>query len=146
MEPVIFSCTGQPRGKGRPRATVRGKFASMYTDPVTRKYEAAVKGIARDAMGGRAPFEGPVSVSLRFRFQPAKSLPKYVRARLLAGEEAYLGTTDLDNLAKSILDGCNTVCFRDDVQVVRLFVTKIAAEKPGVDVRIEPLAPQGASA
>ena len=36
----------------------------------------------------------------------------------------------------------NGIVWRDDVQITRLFITKTAAEQPGVDVRIEALAPQ----
>lgn len=142
MDPVVFSMSGAPKGKGRPRATVRGGFARLYTPTETRAYETAARAVAVQMMNGRAPFEGPLSVSLRLRFSPPKSTTKARRARFLSGEEAYLGTIDVDNGAKALLDAFNGVCFIDDVQIVRLFVTKVAAEKPGVDVRIEPLAPQ----
>lgn len=150
MEVLAFSMTGEPRGKGRPRATTRrvGKavIASVYTDAKTKRYEASVRAVALKAMGGRAPLAGPLSVSLRFRLAIPKSAPKYLRAAYLSGEDAYLGAFDIDNLAKSILDGCNAACWGDDRQIVRLFVTKIAAEKPGVDVRVEAFAPQGEAA
>jgi len=145
MSVVEFSFSGTPVAKGRPRATVRGgaqRFATMFTDPKTRAYESAVKKLARVVMGDRPPFEGALSVSLRFRFEPPKSLSKRARAALLSGEAAYTGTKDVDNLAKAVLDGMNTVAFVDDVQIVRLFVTKVAAAKAGVDVRVEALTPQ----
>lgn len=131
--------SGAPRGKGRPRATVRGGFARLYTDKLTREYETSVKRLALVAMRGRKRFEGPLSVSIRFRLEPPKSMTKSERAAALSGEEAYTGRFDLDNLAKSILDGCNGACWHDDVQIVRLFLTKSAATNPGVDIRIEPL-------
>lgn len=139
MDPLTFSFSGVPDAKGRPRATVRGGFAKLYTDDVTRKYEGAVAKVAALAMRGRKPFEGPLSVSMRFRLAPPKSLSKRQRAALLSGETAYLGRKDLDNLVKALADACNGVCWVDDVQIVRLFATKTAAEKPGVDIRIEPL-------
>lgn len=151
MDPLVFSMAGHPHGKGRPRATVRQlapkkHVARLYTDEKTRKYEQAVAALAKRAMGDRLPFEGPLSVSLRFRMQPPKSMTKRQRAAALAGEVAYLGRYDVDNLAKAVLDGMNEVCFLDDVQITRLWVVKEAAENPGVDVRIEPLAPQGEAA
>lgn len=145
MSVVEFSFSGTPVAKGRPRATVHGasqRFATLYTDPKTRAYEAAVKRIARAVMGDRLPFEGALSVSLRFRFEPPKSLSKRARAALLSGEVAYTGTKDADNLAKAALDGLNEVVYRDDVQIVRLWITKVAAVKAGVDVRVEALEPQ----
>lgn len=142
MDPVVFSMAGDPRGKGRPRTSVRGGFARVFTDEKTRKYEKSVAAIARLAMAGREPFDGPLSVSLRFRLAVPASYSKKLRAAMLAGETAYLGRADVDNMAKAVLDGMNGIAFADDVQIVRLFCTKIAAEKPGVDVRVEALTPQ----
>ena len=146
MDALTFSMSGTPRPKGRPRARVQkgrgAPFAQLYTDPVTRAYEASVKRLAEKAMGDLAPFNGALSVSLRFRLPVAKSVPKRDLAPILAGEQPYFGRHDIDNLAKAILDSCNGVCWADDRQITRLFVTKIAADRPGVDVRIEPLEPQ----
>lgn len=143
---ITFSMVGEARGKGRPRATARRVgnqvIASVYTDAKTKRYEASVRSVAQKAMAGRAPLEGALSVSLRFRLAVPKSAPKYQRAAYLSGEQAYLGAFDVDNLAKSILDGCNAVVWGDDRQITRLFVTKIAAEIPGVDVRVEAFQPQ----
>lgn len=139
MEVVAFSMAGAPRGKGRPRLTTRGGFAHAYTDPKTRDYEASIAKIARKAMGDAQPFQGPLSVALRFRIPLPKSMSKRERAAILAGEQFYFGAVDCDNAAKSVLDACNGVCFLDDKQVTRLFVLKDPAANPGVDVRIEPL-------
>jgi len=141
-EPILFSFSGTPIGKGRPRATVRGGYARVYTDSKTRKYELAVAKIAKITMGSQKPLEGPLSVSMRFRLATPKSMSQRLRRAVLAGEEAYMGAYDLDNLIKAVLDPCNAICFHDDKQVVRLFATKVASEKPGVDIRIEALQPQ----
>jgi len=145
VDALTFSMSGAPRGKGRPRAAVRGQHATIYTDANTRKYEASVARLAKMAMNGQDPFTGALSVSLRFRIQPPKSMPKRERAAVLAGEQAYAGRFDIDNLAKSVLDACNSICFVDDKQVMRLFSVKVASERPGVDVKIMPLEPQGIS-
>lgn len=142
MDALVFSMSGDPRGKGRPRASVRGGFARMYTDAKTRTYEADVAAAVRAVMAGRAPLEGPLSVSLRVRLSPPKSMSKRQRAAVLSGQEPYFGRIDCDNAAKAILDACNGIAWRDDVQITRLFVTKTAAATAGVDVRIEPLSPQ----
>lgn len=146
MTALVFSLSGEPRGKGRPRTAVRGGFARVYTDAATRKYEASVKSAALGLMGERKPFEGALSVSLRFRLPVPKSTTKRLRAAKLSGEEPHFGAYDIDNLAKSILDGCNGAVWGDDKQIVRLFVTKIAAERPGVDIRVEAFAPQSGDA
>lgn len=135
---VSFSMSGDPRGKGRPRATVRGPHASVYTDPRTRRYEASVKAIAEKTMAGREPIVGPLAVALRFRIAIPASYSKKRRAAILAGTEPYFGSFDTDNMCKALLDGCNGVVFIDDRQIVRLLALKVPAESPGVDVRVEP--------
>ena len=37
---------------------------------------------------------------------------------------------DLDNLAKTILDGCNGIVYADDAQIIELTVSKWRVEKP----------------
>lgn len=145
MTVVEFSMAGIPRGKQRHRTAIRnkrggGQFVAAYTPEQTVKYEKAVKELGRKAMGNKAPFVGPLSVSLRFRLEVPKSYSKHLRAAILAGEEWYFGAYDLDNMTKAIFDGLNAVAYLDDRQIVRSFQTKVPAENPGVDVRIEAMA------
>ena len=139
MTVITFSAAGEPRGKGRPRVFVQAGRAIATTDPRTREYEASLRRIAVDVMGAREPLEGPLSLSLRFRLSPPASMTKRQRAAVLAGEQPYFGRIDVDNCAKAIADALNGVCWRDDKQIVRLFATKVAHERPGVDVRVESL-------
>jgi Holliday junction resolvase RusA-like endonuclease len=137
MTVITFSASGEPRGKGRPRVFVQKGRAIATTDPKTRAYEQSVRRIAVEVMEGRQPFEGPLSLSLRFRLSPPVSMSKRQRDAVLAGEQPYFGRIDVDNCAKAIADALNGVCWRDDKQIVRLFATKVAHERPGVDVRVE---------
>lgn len=135
---ITFSAAGDPRGQGRPRTrVVKREFATIYKDPVDRAYEDSIRELAKEAMGDLAPFEGPVSLSLRFRLAVPKSYSKRVRAAMLAGEQAYLGAFDVSNMVKSTEDAMNKVVWLDDKQVVRLFATKVAHVSPGLDVRVE---------
>jgi Holliday junction resolvase RusA-like endonuclease len=43
---------------------------------------------------------------------------------------------DLDNLAKSVLDGLNGVVYLDDSQLVSLHITKVYDHSPGVDIMV----------
>lgn len=139
MDPLVFSIDGVVRGQGRPRATVRGGFATVYKDSASRKYETNIAKVARIVMGSRKPLEGPLSVSFRFRLQPPKSMAKGLRRRVLAGEEAYFGAFDTSNMVKALEDAMNKIVYVDDRQIVRLWATKVADERPGVDVRVEAL-------
>ena len=142
MSVVAFSLTGEVRGKGRPRATVRGGYARLYTDALTRKYEQSIRDVAQRHMMGRKPLDGPLSVSFQFRLEPPRSMSKRQRARVLSGEDPYFGRIDADNMIKAAQDAMNGVIWLDDVQIVRLWATKVAAEVPGIDIRVEALMPQ----
>lgn len=147
MTVLAFSMTGEPRGKERARHTVRTaksgrSFVSTYTPAKTRAYESSIRDIAITKMAGRAPFEGPISLSVRIRLAVPVSMSKKQRARIMAGEEAYFGAIDWDNGAKALCDAFNGVVWGDDKQVTRAFVEKVAAEQPGLDVRVEAFAPQ----
>ena len=56
---------------------------------------------------------------------------------LLEGREKPIKKTDIDNLAKSLLDGMNGVVFKDDSQIVSLHCTKVYASEPGVDIMVK---------
>lgn len=143
MSPLAFSVSIVPRGKGRPRATIRkgrdgSQHAGTYTDAKTRGYEATVRKVAEKAMAGAPPMQGALTVALRFRLLVPVSYSKKRRAAILAGAEPYFGAFDVDNLAKALLDGMNTVVFADDKQVTRLLIIKTAAERAGIDVQVGP--------
>lgn len=158
---LIFQINGIPIAKGRPRASVRGGIARIYTPAETRKFEALVTAVGRKVMAGRPPISGPLSVSLHFRLPIPKSATKRAKAAMAAGEIAPVSRPDLDNLAKALLDGLGEdaaakrkgpkgvdarVMFENDSQIVRLFLTKVYSETPGIAVRIEALSPQAVAA
>jgi Holliday junction resolvase RusA-like endonuclease len=147
VAPLSFSMNGLPRGQGRPRATVRGKHASVYKADKDRKYEQSVGKVAANAMGDRPPMVGALQIALRFRLPIPRSYSRATRIAMAAGEIAPTTKPDLSNLVKAIEDGMNTIVFVDDAQIVRAVTSKIYAERPGVDVLVGPLQPQeGANA
>jgi len=142
MITLRFLMSGDPRGKGRPRATVRGGFASVFTDPKTRAYEARVAEVARAVMAGREPLRGALTVALRFRIPIPVSMSKRLRAAVLAGEADHFGRVDFDNAAKAVCDGFNGIVWHDDVQITRSVIFKQPSLTPGVDVIVTALRQQ----
>lgn len=134
---ISFTVPGEPRGKGRPRATVRGGHARMYTDDKTASYENLVALAATAAMAGRPPLQGPLTVVIAVRLTPPKAASKLARAAMLGGSAPVYGRFDLDNICKAVLDGSNAIAFADDRQIVGLMAAKAGAETPGVDVEIQ---------
>lgn len=97
---ATITIPGQPVPKGRPR-TGQGR---TYTPERTREYEATVGWSGRQAMRGRRPTTARVAVVID-----------------LYGE-THAG--DVDNVAKAILDGLQTIVFKSDAQVDDLHVCR----------------------
>ena len=132
---VQFSIDAIPVPKGRPRYSARAGFVRTYTPKKTADYETIVRAAAQQAMT-REPLETPTAVYLYIRLPIPKSYPKKRVAACLQGLERPVKKPDIDNLAKSVLDGLNGTVYKDDGQIVSLHVTKVYAAAPGVDVLV----------
>jgi Holliday junction resolvase RusA-like endonuclease len=64
MESVSITVPGRIKGKGRPKFARRGAFVHAYTPADTANCEAMVRSLAAAAMGGRAPFQGPLMLNM----------------------------------------------------------------------------------
>lgn len=124
-----------PVPKGRPRFSKVGGFVRSYTPKKTSDYEATVRQAAQQAMT-REPLETPLEAFLYFRLPIPKSYPKKRVQACLSGLERPTKKPDLDNLAKSVLDGLNGVVYLDDSQLVSLHITKVYDHNPGVDIMV----------
>ena len=136
MMQIHFQVEGDPKGKGRPRFSRAGKFTRVYTDKQTLDYEAVIKFFAAQAMGSTDPLETPVSVFLYIRHAVPQSYSKKRTEACLSGLEQPCKKPDIDNIAKTFLDGMNGAIFKDDTQVVDLHVKKVYSLVPGVDVMV----------
>lgn len=130
-----FTVPGEPKGKGRPRFTRQGR---AYTPAKTVEYEQLIAGQAKGAMlahpGG--PTQLPVEVRVDIHKGVPASWSKARRTRALDALEIP-GKPDLDNVAKAVLDAMNGVVYVDDVQVVRLLVTKAYSLHPRLEVNVK---------
>lgn len=124
-----------PVPKGRPKFSKVGGFVRTYTPKKTSDYETQVREAAKQAMT-REPLEGPVAVYLYFRLPIPRSYTKKRQEACLSGSERPTKKPDIDNLAKSVLDGLNGVIWHDDSQIVSLHLTKVYARNPGIDLLI----------
>jgi Holliday junction resolvase RusA-like endonuclease len=134
---IEFVINGEPHGKGRARSFVRNGHVGHYTPEKTASYEKLVAQTARIAMNRTKPFEGAVELSVfAVRSIPA-SWPKKRRAAALNGVELPTSKPDLDNIVKSIKDGCNGIAWIDDSQVVLFQAAKAYGANPHVRVQIK---------
>lgn len=143
MEELRFTVPGEARGKGRPRATARKGFVSLYTDAATVKYEKHVLTHAVAAFGNRRPFDVALTLIMVVRVAPPASASKKATAEMLSGYLFPAKGYDIDNVAKAVMDAMNGQIYTDDKLIVHLVVRKIYAAKPGVDVCIRPAVPIG---
>jgi Holliday junction resolvase RusA-like endonuclease len=122
-----FFVDGVATPQGSKSATVRGGVAVMFDDnKALRAWRRTMNDAAKAAYGPSDPVEGPVLAVLVFQLVK----PKSVR-RLMPSVRP-----DADKLARACLDSLTAVVFKDDAQVVDLHVSKVYAERPGVQVRI----------
>ena len=131
-----FTIDANPVAKGRPKFSKVGGFVKTYSPKKTVDYEQIVRQTAAQAMGPTELLETPVAVYLYIRLPIPKSYPRKRSEACLKGLERPTKKPDIDNLAKSVLDGINGVIWRDDSQIVSLHVTKVYSTQPGVDVLI----------
>ncbi len=129
---IIVELAGEPKGKGRPRFTRNG---IAFTPATTRRYEAALRYAAQEAMSGGAPLDGPLAVTVTATFPIPTSWSKKKQQAALAGMVAHTCRPDVDNLIKSI-DGLNQVCWADDRQIVTALIRKRYGGRPAIHIEI----------
>jgi len=119
-----FTVEGQPQGKAR----ARFGNGHAYTPQKTKDYEERVGWAAKQVCRGL--IQGPVRVIIVAYFQ----VPKKFKNKTPFPKP--LTKPDLDNIAKSCLDSCNGILWKDDAQVVSLLITKEYSEFPRVEVDV----------
>ncbi|EPY03510.1 RusA family crossover junction endodeoxyribonuclease [Magnetospirillum fulvum] len=141
MDSVTITIPGAAMGKGRPRiGKTRSGQAIAFTPKPTKTREGVVASLAMDAMGSRDPFSGPVEMVLSAVLPIPKSWPKKRQAAALSGEERPTTKPDLDNIAKLIWDGLNSIVYSDDKQIVRLTADKRYGVNPVTVVTVREIA------
>jgi Holliday junction resolvase RusA-like endonuclease len=132
-----FRVEGPPVGKARPRVTKWG----AYTPRKTAQHEASIKAAAQQA--GIVAISGPVTLQLAFVMPIPASWPKKRREAAARQELMPLGTPDVDNLCKAVMDALIGIAYQDDTQVVRLVACKLYGSEARTEVWIESVDTQG---
>ena len=138
---IEFTVPGEPKGKGRPRFSRVGKFTKTYTDAKTKMYEEKIASAARLHIYPNEPLETPLSITLILHVGVPKSYSKKRTTDCLTGKEWPTKKPDLDNVAKAFLDAMNGIVYKDDVQVIRLYVSKTYSIDPHVLITVHEVLP-----
>jgi Holliday junction resolvase RusA-like endonuclease len=115
---IRFEVPAEPVAMPRPRVAVRGGRAHGYVPSHASEAMWQVRQCALAALGDQAPLSGPLSVTVTAYLRQPASIPK--RRRETARP---VRRPDVDNLAKTALDGCSPL-WQDDSQVVELVARK----------------------
>lgn len=138
-----FTVIAEPIPKGSTKAFIpKGWNRPVITNanPRTKAWQALVAEAAGRALQiasleDRLVTTMAVRVDIVFYLPRPKSLPKSTLAHLKA--------PDVDKLARAVLDALTHVCWRDDSQVVGLFVSKAYAgvnDSPRAWIRVTSVA------
>lgn len=136
MSEKILVIRVDPLPKERPRATVVGGHARIYTPKKTSDYERKIAD-AWKSMHGIEPETGPVSVRMAFVMPIPKSTTKATKQDMENRILRPVVKPDADNLAKAVLDSLNGIAYRDDNQIVDLSVSKYYGAVPKVMIRVK---------
>jgi len=124
-------------GDARPQGSTRAYIPAGWKHAIITSTSKGLKEWRRlvaDVAQRQAPqelWEGPIEIELNFGMPRPKSAPKRV---------VYpITRPDIDKLARAILDALTKVIYKDDSQIVGLFVTKDYST-PGVKVVLSKLA------
>ena len=134
MEKTL-TITIEPSPKERPRATVVGGHARIYTPKTTEAYEKKI----RDAwirQNGDTPMDGQLLAKIYYGFRIPKSTPKKNIPAMLQKIIRPTVKPDLDNLDKAVMDALNKVAYKDDSQIVAKVSKKHYAEVPNIRIVI----------
>lgn len=138
MKAAQFTIPGPPKGKARPKVTVRGRYAHAYTPSETVVYENYVKLMFREQCRG-AFLEGAIKAEIIGVFPVPTSASRKRQLQMLSGSIRYTKKVDCDNLAKVVLDSLNGIAYKDDSQICELSVRKIYGDEPKVVVLLTEL-------
>lgn len=133
---------GKPIAQPRPRVDTRGGFPHVYEAKASHaihSWKETLAIVAWDRMARTKRLSGPLSAVLIFVMPRPKSM-KWVSKPM--PREQHVGTPDLDNLVKPVLDSIQGIVFADDCQIATLYASKwIAAgdEYPHVEIVINEL-------
>jgi Holliday junction resolvase RusA-like endonuclease len=116
---VSFIIKGNPRVKKRPVFSTRGGSVRIYTPKSTATFENLVRIKAEEQF--KHPLDGSIILAIRFYLPRPQRL---IWKRKPMPEIYSNKRPDIDNLAKSVIDGLNGVAFKDDGQIADLHITK----------------------
>jgi Holliday junction resolvase RusA-like endonuclease len=135
MSMIHLVIPGEAVPQARPKFARQGNFVRAYDPEKSRNYKAFVRMLAAEACKG-PPFEGAVSLLVAVYRQPPSSWSKTKIMLAMCGKIRPITKPDLSNSVKGIEDALKGLAWRDDAQVVDLYVQKWYSDAPRVEIEI----------
>lgn len=127
---------GKIQAKERPRFNKR--TGGVYTPQATKDSEALIRRCWESLKYPN--LEGAVMVEINHYRSVPKSFKKSQRELALSGKlKPYESLGDIDNLAKTVLDGLNGAAYNDDRQVCGLIVWDLYGEENKTVIKVSQL-------
>lgn len=137
---ISFTVYGEPVAQGRPKFTTVNGFPRAYDPAKSSDFKRYVK-LAATEYAPKELWLGALSIVIT----AYRSMPKYLSDKphlaAAAEREEILPTTkpDADNYLKGVKDALKGVIWKDDNQVVDVYVGKRFSAKPRIEIIIEQL-------
>ncbi|MCQ6275774.1 RusA family crossover junction endodeoxyribonuclease [Bacillus sp. V3B] len=133
---IKFTIPGDPVAQGRPRASIKKGKIHMHDPEKSRNYKEYVKLVCRKLVLPDL-IDEPISLELEFHREIPGSWNKKKKQQAIAGDVLPAVKSDIDNYAKSVMDGMTGIIYKDDKLVCELKLSKRYSEDPRTEVKIK---------
>lgn len=135
---INFTVAGEPKGKARPRFARVYDGVSVRTPKGTKEYEQNIKVTYLEQCGNvKFPEDSQLELSVAAYFKIPKSGSKKKRIAMLCEEIRPTKKPDGDNILKAVADALNSVCYKDDKNIVKMSIEKFYSDMPRIDVIVQ---------
>ena len=144
-----FEIPIEPKPQSRPRASVRGRHATVYEDAKMSAWRKKCTELVKQLYDGPY-FDGAIKADMTFYMTAPKSLSEPPKAKSRAkkaqqydnfiNERIYVSTKpDLDNLEKAVYDSISkSECvWVDDNIIVEHTTRKLYSPNPRIEIEVE---------
>lgn len=135
MKEVKFFVEGV-MGKERPRASIIGGHAHIYTPKKTKDFEKKIAKEFLAAGGEKLDKDIPIRLTVIVFHGVPKSYSKKKRAACLNHDTRPMKKPDADNCLKIVADALNGIAYEDDTQIVAMTAYKYWAESDGLEIQV----------
>lgn len=138
---ITLKVVGEIKTKQRPRATIIGGHARVYSPKNNLYYENYIKAMYQEKYPDFNFGNKPLAFTIRCYFKANQEMAKNTNETTI-GSLPCKTHKDLDNIAKTVMDALNGIAFNDDKQITELRAFKYyTLDSERIEVTIEDITP-----